>query len=212
MPPSPGWFAPLTVRCLPRAGGRDVTTCHFPAALRKASLILSCQPGPPSWKNSRTSWSMRKGTSSFAKGIFGAVGTVSTGFLVTDLNAASAASFALSPRWRFRGGIIIFVPCDVRAIRRRGKPLCFAEMSSQDEHFNVPANSMRARHELTSRALRSRSQRLAQGGVKVTILSGEQKAVITKYRARQHQMLLLCWGPNYMDLHTNTDSFARKSG
>ena len=46
----------------------------------------------------------------------------------------------------------------------------------------------------------------------MTILSGEQKAVITKYRARQHQMLLLCWGPDYMDPHTNTDSFARKSG
>jgi peptide/nickel transport system substrate-binding protein len=60
--------------------------------------------------------------------------------------------------------------------------------------------------------LRSRPQRLAQGGIKVTILSGEQKAVITKYRARQHQMLLLCWGPDYMDPHTNTDSFARKSG
>jgi hypothetical protein len=135
--PHPARSLRSRVRCLPRAGGINVTTRHFPAALRKASLILSCQPGPPSWKNSRTSWSMRKETSSFAKGIFGAVGTVSTRFLVTDLNAASAASFALSPRWRFRGGIIIFVPCDVRGIRRRGKPLCFAEMSSQDEHFNV---------------------------------------------------------------------------
>jgi hypothetical protein len=57
------------------------------------------------------------------------------------LNAASAASFALSPRWRFRGGIIIFVPCDVRAIRRRCSPFCFADMSSQDGHFNAPANS-----------------------------------------------------------------------
>jgi peptide/nickel transport system substrate-binding protein len=50
---------------------------------------------------------------------------------------------------------------------------------------------------------------MAQGGVKVTILSGEQKAVITKYRARQHQMLLIYWGPDYMDPHTNADSFAR---
>ena len=50
---------------------------------------------------------------------------------------------------------------------------------------------------------------MAQGGIKVTILSAEQKAVITKYRARQHQMLLIYWGPDYMDPHTNADSFAR---
>jgi peptide/nickel transport system substrate-binding protein len=50
---------------------------------------------------------------------------------------------------------------------------------------------------------------MAQGGVKVNILSAEQKAVITKYRARQHQMLLIYWGPDYMDPHTNADSFAR---
>jgi len=50
---------------------------------------------------------------------------------------------------------------------------------------------------------------MAQGGVKVSILQSEQKAVITKYRARQHQMLLIYWGPDYMDPHTNADSFAR---
>src|SRR4029453_8521772 len=31
----------------------------------------------------------------------------------------------------------------------------------------------------------------------------------TKYRARQHQMLLLYWSPAYMDPHSNADSFAR---
>jgi peptide/nickel transport system substrate-binding protein len=50
---------------------------------------------------------------------------------------------------------------------------------------------------------------MAQGGIKVSIQSAEQKAVITKYRARQHQMLLIYWGPDYMDPHTNADSFAR---
>ena len=50
---------------------------------------------------------------------------------------------------------------------------------------------------------------MAQGGVKVTIIPAEQKAVLTKYRARQHQMLLVSWGPDYMDPHTNADSFAR---
>ena len=50
---------------------------------------------------------------------------------------------------------------------------------------------------------------MAQGGIKVSIIPGEQKTVITKYRARQHQMLLVYWGPDYMDPHTNADSFAR---
>jgi peptide/nickel transport system substrate-binding protein len=50
---------------------------------------------------------------------------------------------------------------------------------------------------------------MAQGGVKVTILPAEQKTVLTRYRARQHQMLLINWGPDYMDPHTNADSFAR---
>ena len=52
---------------------------------------------------------------------------------------------------------------------------------------------------------------MQQGGVKLNIISAEQKAVITKYRARQHQMLLIYWGPDYMDPHTNADSFARNT-
>jgi peptide/nickel transport system substrate-binding protein len=52
---------------------------------------------------------------------------------------------------------------------------------------------------------------MAQGGVKVTILPSEQKSLLTKYRARQHQMLLVYWGPDYMDPHTNADSFARNT-
>ena len=52
---------------------------------------------------------------------------------------------------------------------------------------------------------------MAQGGVRITIIPGEQKSVITKYRARQHQMLLIYWGPDYMDPHTNADSFARNT-
>jgi peptide/nickel transport system substrate-binding protein len=50
---------------------------------------------------------------------------------------------------------------------------------------------------------------MAQGGIKVNIILGEQKTVLTKYRARQHQMLLINWGPDYMDPHTNADFFAR---
>ncbi len=48
---------------------------------------------------------------------------------------------------------------------------------------------------------------MAQGGIKVNIISSEQKPLLTKYRARQHQMLLVYWGPDYMDPHTNADGF-----
>jgi peptide/nickel transport system substrate-binding protein len=50
---------------------------------------------------------------------------------------------------------------------------------------------------------------MGQAGIKANIVPGEQKQVITKYRARQHQMLLLYWSPDYMDPHSNADSFAR---
>ncbi len=49
---------------------------------------------------------------------------------------------------------------------------------------------------------------MAKGGVKVNIISAETKALLTKYRARQHQMLMIYWGPDYMDPHTNADGFA----
>ena len=49
---------------------------------------------------------------------------------------------------------------------------------------------------------------MAQGGVKVTLVPAETKALLTKYRAREHQMLMIYWGPDYMDPHTNADGFA----
>lgn len=49
---------------------------------------------------------------------------------------------------------------------------------------------------------------MAQGGVKVNIVPAETKALLTKYRARKHQMLMIYWGPDYMDPHTNADGFA----
>ncbi len=52
---------------------------------------------------------------------------------------------------------------------------------------------------------------MAKGGVRVTIIPAEQKTLLTKYRARQHQMLMVYWGPDYMDPHTNADSFARNT-
>ena len=47
----------------------------------------------------------------------------------------------------------------------------------------------------------------AQGGIKVNIVSAEMAPMLTKYRARQHQALMVYWGPDYMDPHTNADGF-----
>jgi peptide/nickel transport system substrate-binding protein len=49
----------------------------------------------------------------------------------------------------------------------------------------------------------------AQAGIKLNIIPGDQKQVITKYRARNHQSVLLYWSPDYMDPHSNADTFAR---
>ncbi len=50
---------------------------------------------------------------------------------------------------------------------------------------------------------------MGEAGIKVKIVPGEQKQVITKYRARNHQIVLLYWSPDYMDPHSNADTFAR---
>jgi len=65
---------------------------YFPAAFRRASLMRSCQPGPPSRKCSRTSWSIRRLTCSFTPGSGATFLTgASAGFAVTFLKAASAS-------------------------------------------------------------------------------------------------------------------------
>ncbi len=48
---------------------------------------------------------------------------------------------------------------------------------------------------------------LAAIGVTVNLLPGEQRAVITKTRARQHQLALLSWGSDYMDPNSNAQAF-----
>ena len=44
-------------------------------------------------------------------------------------------------------------------------------------------------------------------GIKVTLLAGENRAVITKTRARQHQLAYLTWGSDYFDPHSNAETF-----
>ncbi len=48
---------------------------------------------------------------------------------------------------------------------------------------------------------------LAAVGIKVSLLTGEQKQVITKTRARTHQLALLSWGTDYFDPNSNAQAW-----
>ena len=48
---------------------------------------------------------------------------------------------------------------------------------------------------------------LAAIGIKVTLISGEQKQVITKTRARTHQLAMLKWGTDYFDPNSNSQAY-----
>jgi peptide/nickel transport system substrate-binding protein len=45
-------------------------------------------------------------------------------------------------------------------------------------------------------------------GINVSITQGTGKQTLTKYRARQFQIYVGAWGPDYPDPHTNADTFA----
>lgn len=49
---------------------------------------------------------------------------------------------------------------------------------------------------------------MGEAGIDVSILSAEQKAVYTKHRARQSQMIVTHWSPDYLDPHSNADAFS----
>ncbi len=49
---------------------------------------------------------------------------------------------------------------------------------------------------------------MQQAGIKVNILTADGKSLWPKYRARRHEILLARWSPDYVDPHSNADSFA----
>jgi len=51
----------------------------------------------------------------------------------------------------------------------------------------------------------------AEAGINLSILPGTGSQVITKYRERSHQAMLLYWGPDFMDPHSNAKAFAYNS-
>jgi peptide/nickel transport system substrate-binding protein len=52
-------------------------------------------------------------------------------------------------------------------------------------------------------------QTFAQAGIEMEIIPGDGKQTLTKYRARNHDIYIGRWGPDYQDPHTNADTFAR---
>ena len=49
---------------------------------------------------------------------------------------------------------------------------------------------------------------LAEGGIKANIVTLEGKTLWPKYRAREHDIILARWSPDYVDPHSNADAFA----
>ncbi len=49
---------------------------------------------------------------------------------------------------------------------------------------------------------------LAKGGIKTNIVTLEGKTLWPKYRAREHDIILARWSPDYVDPHSNADAFA----
>jgi peptide/nickel transport system substrate-binding protein len=49
---------------------------------------------------------------------------------------------------------------------------------------------------------------MAQAGINIEIIPGDGKQTLTKYRARQHDIYIGVWGPDYQDPHTNAQTFA----
>jgi peptide/nickel transport system substrate-binding protein len=48
----------------------------------------------------------------------------------------------------------------------------------------------------------------AKVGINVSIVQGTGKQTLAKYRAREFQIYVGAWGPDYPDPHTNADTFA----
>ena len=48
----------------------------------------------------------------------------------------------------------------------------------------------------------------AQAGIKLDLIPGDGRQTLTKYRARNHDMYIGEWGPDYQDPHTNAQTFA----
>ncbi len=56
---------------------------------------------------------------------------------------------------------------------------------------------------------RSVRETLAEVGVEVRVVTRDGRALWPMYRAREHELILAHWSPDYLDPHSNADAFAR---
>ena len=52
-------------------------------------------------------------------------------------------------------------------------------------------------------------QTMAMAGIQLELIPGDGQQTLSKYRARNHDIYIGRWGPDYQDPHTNADTFAR---
>lgn len=52
-------------------------------------------------------------------------------------------------------------------------------------------------------------QTMGEAGITLELIPGDGQQTLTKYRARNHDIYIGRWGPDYQDPHTNADTFAR---
>ena len=69
------------------------------------------------------------------------------------------------------------------------------------EGFSI---TLDAKDLLLAQALQSS---LAKAGIKVSIIPGDGKQVLTKFRQRDYEVILATWGADYQDPHANAISF-----
>ncbi|AEO47290.1 extracellular solute-binding protein [Rhodospirillum rubrum F11] len=51
----------------------------------------------------------------------------------------------------------------------------------------------------------------AQAGITLEIIQSDRKQLLTKYRARAHDIVIITWEPDYLDPHSSTDYFTRNT-
>ncbi|QDL91275.1 ABC transporter substrate-binding protein [Paroceanicella profunda] len=80
-----------------------------------------------------------------------------------------------------------------------------AEAGVSDLSFTITVRNNQDRLEMAQ----SIQNTFGQAGIGIELNVGTGKEVLGEYRAREHQIALEGWGPDYPDPHTNADTFAR---
>ncbi len=81
-----------------------------------------------------------------------------------------------------------------------------AQEGHGDGGFEVTIDTLN--HSPYQEIAQSVQQSLSKVGVKSKIVLSEGKTLWPKYRARKHDLIVARWSPDYVDPHSNTDSFA----